>query len=160
MTRLSVVATTALLATLLAPWPASAQRYVVEEIDVEALVREDGSLDVREVLTYDFDGRFSFAYRDIPRDADVRIEDVRVSENGVEYRQEDSEDPGTFAMTREGRSTRITWRYSANRERRTFTVSYRLRGEVKKYADTAELYYKFVGEQWDRPIGRVTATVR
>ena len=111
----------------------------------------------REVLTYDFDGRFSFAYRDIPRDADVRIEDVRVSENGVEYRQEDSEDPGTFAMTREGRSTRITWRYSANRERRTFTVSYRLRGEVKKYADTAELYYKFVGEQWDRPIGRVTA---
>ena len=31
---------------------------------------------------------------------------------------------------------------------------------MHRYTDTAELYYKFVGDKWDRPIGNVRATVR
>jgi uncharacterized membrane protein len=35
-----------------------------------------------------------------------------------------------------------------------------MRGVVHRYPDVAEFYYKFVGEGWDRPVGRVDVEVR
>ena len=149
-----------LCALLLAARPALAQRYAVENADIDATVREDGSLDVREILSYDFRGSFTFAFRDIPRKPMTRIEAIAVTEDGREYVSSNSTEPGHFSVAERGTSTRITWRYRAKDEQRTFTLSYRLTGQIQKFPDTAELYYKFVGEDWDRPIGNVTATVR
>jgi len=149
-----------LCALLLAARPALAQRYAVENLDIDATVREDGALDVREILTYDFRGAFTFAFRDIPRKPMTRIEAIAVTEDGREYVSSNSTEPGHFSVAERGTSTRITWRYRAKDEQRTFTLSYRITGQIQKFPDTAELYYKFVGEDWDRPIGNVTATVR
>lgn len=85
---------------------------------------------------------------------------IRVSEDGRDYRESDSNEPGTFVITQEARSTRVTWYYQADSERRTFDFAYTVEGGVRRYPDTAELYYKFVGDDWDRPIGNVRATVR
>ncbi len=54
----------------------------------------------------------------------------------------------------------MTWYYRADSERRTFDFAYTIAGGVRRYPDTAEFYYKFVGDDWDRPIGNVRATVR
>ena len=141
--------------------PASAQRrYVVEAIDIDATVQADGSLEIREALSYDFRGAFTFAFRDIPRGADDEVARIRVSEDGRDYRESDSNEPGTFVITEEAASTRVTWYYRADSERRTFDFAYTIAGGVRRYPDTAEFYYKFVGDDWDRTIGNVRATVR
>ncbi|MEX2132542.1 MAG: DUF2207 domain-containing protein, partial [Acidimicrobiia bacterium] len=46
--------------------PADAKSFWLSNGDVEITVNDDGSLDVVESLTFDFDGSFSGAYRDIP----------------------------------------------------------------------------------------------
>ena len=160
MTRRRAITVLFFASIFLAARPALAQRYTVENIDIDASVRADGSLDVREILTYDFRGRFSFAYRDIPRSSTTRVGEIRVAEDGREYRASASTEPGNFSVEERPPSIRITWRYRTDGGRRTFAVHYRVSGEVRRYADTAELYYKFVGDQWDRPIGSVSATVR
>ncbi len=123
-------------------------------------VGADGSLEIREALSYDFRGRFTFAFRDIPRGAPDEVARIRVSEDGRDYRESDSNEPGTFVITQEARSTRVTWYYQADSERRTFDFAYTVQGGVRRYRDTAEFYYKFVGDDWDRPIGNVRATIR
>jgi len=59
-----------LLTFLAVAQPAGAQqRYSVESIVIEVTVQADGVLEIREALSYDFRGRFTFAFRDIPRGA-------------------------------------------------------------------------------------------
>ena len=115
---------------------------------------------VREQLTYNFRGRYTFAFRDFPPIPDGQIAELAVSEAGRAYQQSDSNEPGTFTVTRESSSTRVTWYFRADDERRTFDLSFSIDGAVRRYPDTAEFYYKFVGDGWDRPVGSVRATVR
>ena len=48
----------------------------MSEADVEIVVNDDGLLSITESLTYDFDGDFSGAYRDIPLRPGEAISDV------------------------------------------------------------------------------------
>jgi uncharacterized membrane protein len=150
-----------LLATVLVPHPAGAQRrYAVGAVAIDAAVQPDGSMRIRETLTYNFRGRYTFAFRDFPPIAGGRIDAIAVSEGGRSYQESASKEPGTFEVARESSSTRVTWYYRAGDEERTFDLSYTIDGAVHRYTDTAELYYKFVGDKWDRPIGKVRAIVR
>ncbi len=66
----SIRAACLLLSFLALAQTASAQRrYAVEAIVVDVTVQADGSMEIREALSYDFRGRFTFAFRDIPRGA-------------------------------------------------------------------------------------------
>ena len=137
------------------------RRYFVDAIDVDASVSSDGALNIEETLTYRYRGKYSYGYREIPRSDTTRIEQVAVFENGRPFLWAiEGRNPGSFTVEERGRSTRITWYYSAEDETRTFVVRYRVTGEVKRYADVAELYFQFVGNQWDRPIARANVVVR
>ena len=141
--------------------PANAQRrYSVDAIVIDAAVQANGSMEVSETLTYNLRGRYTFAFRDIPRTTGVQIGGIGVSEGAQAYRQSSSNEPGTFKIDAAAASTRVTWYYQATDERRTFNLTYTIEGAVHRYPDTAEVYYKFVGDDWDRPIGSVHATVR
>ena len=135
------------------------KHYDVDHIDIGALVRTDGTLAVDESLTYRFAGSFTFAYRDIPGPPSA-LTGITVSEGGRSFASLSGKAPGTFQVAPRGRSTRITWYFQARDETRTFRLSYRIAGQVHRYADVGELYYKFVGDEWDRPIRAVNVTVR
>jgi len=139
---------------------AQSKRYSVDQISVNALVTRDGALEVEEDLTYRFRGSFTFAYRDIPQDSTTRISELAVSEPGVVYSASDDKLPGTYRIEERGSTTRLTWYFSANNTTRTFRIAYRFLGAVHRYADTGELYHKFVGGDWDRPIGSVHVELR
>jgi uncharacterized membrane protein len=137
-----------------------AKSYSVESIRIDAIVGSDGLIRVREQIAYDFQGEFSYAYRDIPLKPGEELVDVGVGEGGVEFERSERRSLRTYSVSRiDDRGVRITWYYSAEDERRTFTVSYTAKGVVRRYPDVAEIYYKFVGEEWDRPIGRVDVEV-
>ena len=73
-TRLRLLFALALL--LLPALPASAKSYSMAGADVTIVVNGDGSLEVTELLTFDFSGSFSGAYRDIRFREGERIEVV------------------------------------------------------------------------------------
>jgi uncharacterized membrane protein len=134
--------------------------YSVDAIRIAAEVASDGSMRVTEVITYRFDGRFSYAYRDIPIRSGEKVIDVSVREKGAAFARSDNEEPGTFKIGSGDGGPRVTWYYDARDEERTFEFSYTVSGLVRRYPDTAEICYKFVGEGWDREIGRVDVDVR
>jgi uncharacterized membrane protein len=136
-----------------------AKTYSLEGMRIDAFVEPDGSMRVSELVTYDFDGEFSYAYRDIPLKTGEELVGVGVGEAGIRYQLSDGGAPRTFSMSARRDGVRITWHYAARNEERTFEISYTLTGLVRRYPDTAEIYYKFVGEEWDRAIGRVDVEV-
>jgi uncharacterized membrane protein len=141
------------------PLDAAAKTYSVPDISVRVDATADGVMHVEERITYRFDGRFSFAYRDIPLKSGESISDMAVSESGRPFTEAPGKREGTFSQTRSGSNVRVTWYFRAEDESREFTLEYRLSGVIQRYTDVAVLYYKFVGADWDRPIGNVAVRV-
>ncbi|HEX6207855.1 MAG TPA: DUF2207 domain-containing protein [Actinomycetota bacterium] len=128
--------------------------YHFPRVLIEATIEPDGTLALRERRTYDFRGSFSSAFFTIdPTHAPtVNIRDFTVREGGrVIEHQEGASDRGGF---------QATWFYSAQDERRTFTISYRVRCAVDVYEDTAHLNWQFIGSGWDRLTDLARVTVR
>lgn len=144
---------------VLATSPVTAKSYRIEEISVNTLVQADGGLQVEERLRYRFKGAYSFAFREILLKPGETLEGITVGEDGTAYTESREESPGTYSVSRQSDRVKVTWYFRARNESRTFALQYRMHGVVAAHSDTAELYFQFVGDDWDRPIGRVLATV-
>src|SRR3972149_5115889 len=82
-------------------------------------INADGSVDVVEMRTYQFDGSFSYAYIDIPQ---------VVSRKGYSYRTQitnfnvfENGKPLTLSDKTSGEYFHARWNYSAFNEQKTFT---------------------------------------
>ncbi|MBU2420940.1 MAG: DUF2207 domain-containing protein, partial [Nanoarchaeota archaeon] len=54
-----------------------------------------------------------------------------------------------------GNNTRIKWFYSAENEKKTFTIKYTLKKAVTAYNDVAELNWKVWGSNWGVPLSEL-----
>ena len=128
--------------------------YHFPRVLIDATIEPDGTLTLRERRTFDFRGEFSTAFFTIdPTHAPViAIEDFTVREGPevIPFEQGYS-DRGGF---------QATWRFSARDERRTFTISYRVRCAVDVYGDTAHLNWQFIGRDWTERTDLARVTVR
>ena len=137
---------------------AADKTYYFPEIRIDIAVGRDGAFIVDEYRTFEFQGRFSYAYINIP----LRIErqgvrrDVAVSEFAVTDEQGQSL---RTEIEERGGELAAKWYYSARDERRTFHIRYRVTGGVTSYRDATELYWQAVGAGWDRPAQNVRVTV-
>ncbi len=158
MTAAAVVFLVCLVACL---WPAAAwsKSYSIERIDIGATVRADGSLAIVEKITYAFNGDFTFAFRNIPLKPGETISDIGVRDVTAVYRRAADKSPGTYTVSAQGSATKITWYYRVANQQHTFEFSYVIGGVVERHPDVAELYYKFVGDDWDRWIREVRVTL-
>ena len=66
--------------------------------------------------------------------------------------------PGRSASPTSAAALRIVWHYSASDEVRTFTVRYTIRGLAVAYDDVVDVNLKVWGDEWEEPLGRLTAT--
>ncbi len=150
-----------LIATvLLVSSPAIAKKYYIDRVNIEAQLQKDGSMEIREFRTYRFrSGTFRFAFQEIPINQGVDYLNFQVFEDGKPYRESDSEDRGTFKVTRKRNSVEVRWFYRARKETRTFEVRYTATNAVKTYNDAAVLYQKFIGNAWKKMQKNVTVTV-
>ncbi|MGH2829754.1 MAG: DUF2207 domain-containing protein, partial [Actinomycetota bacterium] len=148
-----------LFAVVLFAGPAGAKSYSFPRVVVDIVVRPDGSFTVHEERTFDFDGSFTRGFLEIPRGG-YRIGDVRVSEGGRAYRpgRRGVRTPDTFVFDEVPRYN-IEWYYAAADERRTFVIDYVVTGAITRYDDVAEMFWKFIGPEWDTRTDEVVAVV-
>ncbi|HDT12950.1 MAG TPA: DUF2207 domain-containing protein, partial [Candidatus Aminicenantes bacterium] len=152
-------------AAVLAAWtagpgavPARAKDYYFPEVRIEITVDRDGSFLVDERRTFEFQGRFSYAYIAIP----LRLErqgvrrDVDIS--GLSVTDERGRAMRTEVVERSGVLT-AKWFYTAQDEKRTFRIRYHVSGGITSYPDVTELYWQVIGDGWDRPARDIRATV-
>ncbi len=131
-----------------APGTAMAKSYKVSQLYVEATVNPDGSMDVLERRTFSFDGSFSWVIQDLSLSGSDGITDIRVSEDGEDYLYAEL-GQNTYSYVQRGDKIEVTWRFDAQDTDKTFDISYKVSGAVVAHADIAELYWKFVGSEWE-----------
>ncbi len=132
--------------------------YYFPEVRIDIAVERGGDLVVDEFRTFAFEGRFRYAYLVIPLRMDRPGPGREISITGLTVTDESGAPLRTEVTTEGGRLT-AKWFYSASDERRTFRVRYRVGGAVTTYADATELYWKAIGDEWDRPARDVRVTV-
>ncbi len=136
----------------LLPTTAEARTYSFPSVEIRASVLPDGSMEVIERRTVDFDGRFSGMYMWIRETGRTRVDSIRVLEDGDEYTLNPENSPGpagTYFVRQETDQVYIDWSFEARDESRTFTVEYTMLDVVRVHDDVAELYHQFIGDSWD-----------
>lgn len=172
---LAVVAATAALALsclFSAPVVARADGFDMHSVNIFATVLEDGRMLVSESRTFDFDDDVNGVFWTIPlgenqqgHPASLEQVSVRATENDqqVNYQLVDSASNGdTGIYTVENDGDRVTIKVFSpheSGEQGSFMVSYIINGAVMAWSDTAELYWKFVGDGWTEPSHDVTLTL-
>ena len=133
---------------------AQEKSYSLPQAVVDVQIASDGSLLVREDITFSFSGSFSGAYRDIPVRRGERVDLVSVSEGGRRYQPGGNTALGSFdqpagtASSANTQRVRVVWHYRAFNERRGFTIRYRFRGLAVAYDDVVDVNLQVWGDEW------------
>jgi uncharacterized membrane protein len=146
---LLALAAVVVLSVVVLPGRAEAKSYYVSQVRIEAEIQPDGSMNVVEQRTFAFDGSFTFVVQDLVWSGSQGITDIVVSEGGQPYTRAASGNKVYSYKTTGPSRIEVTWRFAANSERRTFEISYRVLGAVLAHQDVGELYWKFIGDEWD-----------
>ena len=134
--------------------PVQARDVSLEAARVDVTLLEDGSMQVSETWTIDFDGEFTRFSKNLPlvRSDGARIEmsDVSVSVDGVAYRELpafDSRRPiGNFANEMSSTESNMEIYLDANDETKIVNISYTLTNAFIAYDDVIDLNHAMIGD--------------
>ena len=144
---------------------AFAKSFWIADADVDITVNADGSLAVVETITFDFDGSFTGAYRDIPLRTDEFIAGAVVSDSSGPYTLGGcttlgcSSPAGTYGVESIPGAVRIVWHHSSTDTLRTFTISYTMLGVASVYDDVVDVNVQVWGDQWAVGVDRLDARI-
>lgn len=132
--------------------------YHFPEVAIDATVLPNGDLLLEEARTFDFrNGPFTYAYYNVS-DPEDHVRDFTLSErlaDGTEVPVEP--DYAYHSIVTDG--FQAQWSYDANDQERTWVFRYRVACAVDLYADTAHLYWQFIGTGWDKHTEHAVVTV-
>lgn len=176
---LAVAAVLALGGAAMAPQPAYAKSYTCPQVTMTAQAQTDAGLRVVERRTFDFDGTFSAVWwtlgGNLPGNAEVRINALRMARidgAGTVVGNWTSLPSVAFQLPwREaGGPSRDAYPFDSARDTVyaffdvtdgsvVFEVDYEVANAVQPYDDVAELYWKYVGDQWAGASEDVSLTI-
>jgi uncharacterized membrane protein len=143
------------------------KKWAIKNVEITAQVDSAGYMAIEEKRTYQFGGKFSYAFYDLSLAGLLDVDHVQVLEDGEAYQPSTEKTPGTFFVERESEKISIRWQFrepggrAADRSKiREFTLRFRVLGAVRVHRDVAELYYKFIGTGWDRASEKVRVTIQ
>lgn len=136
----------------------------IQKFDIKAKVNTDGSLETTEKITYQFTGDVNGVFQVIKLAPGVLPENIVVSQNDKAFKLKQNAakgDRGVFKFETIPDEKTTVWIYSpsSSGDEKTFTVSYKLPHAAVKGVDTSELYWKFIGNDWELNINNLTITV-
>lgn len=155
--RFASVCALVALALLLLPAAAHADGYSMSQTYIGATVEADGSLTVVEGRQFDFDDDVNGVYWDINTGTNqqggaagvdvLSVEEDDAAFNRVDYANKG--DSGVYTVEQSDGGVKIkVFSPHESGDSVIYYVSYTMTGAVMNWADTAELYWKFVGDGW------------
>lgn len=104
--------------------------YWINDVKMDAYLQDDGTVNVTETHTYEFDGEFNGITRTVIPKKGSSIKDFSASENGEKLRVEKEDD--LYKIHRKGEDETIV-----------VTLSYTIENGVEIYQDVAQFYWPF-----------------
>ena len=134
-----------------------AASFRIEKLDIEANLQKDGSMVVREAVTYDID-EINGVYFDIDAKGFGELEYIQVFEDDSTggFKEVDS---SNYEVSVSDDLYRIKLYSKNHNNRRTFKFVYKLPEAITVYDDVAQFNRKMVGKEWQQGINYITAKV-
>lgn len=161
----------AFAATFAFPHAAHADTYALPSVHIQAQVMENGDLFVTEARTFEFEDSVNGVYWDIPlaqneqgAPSSITVLSVHelddAPENEAEARRAaqpmrevpsaNAGDSDAYTVESQGDSLRLkVFLPREDGDEATIWVSYMIEGAVMAWPDTAELYWQFIGSEWE-----------
>lgn len=155
--RFASVCALVALALLLLPAAAHADGYSMTQTCIGATVEADGSLTVVEGRQFDFDDDINGVFWEINAGTNQQggaagVDVLSVEEEDTAFNKVDSAnkgDSGVYTVEQSDGGVKIkVFSPHESGDSVIYYVSYTMTGAVMNWADTAELYWKFVGDGW------------
>ena len=129
---------------------ASAKDYQMPGAVLNYTLNPDGTIDVHEEISYEFSsGEFSELYIQLPPDVRISGETGHCKESICAFRTQMNQ--GWFELVLSGQ-------FSAG-QHETAVFDYRIEGVMLSQKDAAQFFFKLWGDQWQKPVAALTATV-
>lgn len=159
----------AIISIVLGQNAVQAKSYQVEDMDIQATVNDDGSVNIEQKITYKFNGSYNGIYINIPyqledieaeenddlyNGKEVTVNKVSTINNGVEteFNKVNSAINGNknvYTTTTESGLQKIKVYSPSNNTTKTFKIDYIISNLCVKHNDIGELYYNFIGGAWE-----------
>lgn len=164
-----------------------AKSYTIENMDIQATIQKDGTVEVSQTLTYNFNGSYNGIFIDIPYNLDDEeydkarkqtnaLNDSLYNARGVdilEVSQIHNNTPIKYEkVTSAQNATRGVYQITPNNgvynikiyspstnQRKTFNIKYNLKNICVRHNDVGELYYNFIGGGWETTIEKLNIDV-
>lgn len=144
-------------------------RLYLNKLKFDVTVNKDGSMDVVETWNIDI-SHVNTLYKTFEKDKDkfTAIENVRVKDitANKEFSQIDEEmyhvtNDCYYGLTNSKGDFEIAWGVGLDNSSatRTYEISYTVKDAIGKYSDMAELYWQFVGEDFEVDANKITGTI-
>lgn len=178
---LVLIALVACAVSLALPERAHAGTYSLPRVNIQAQVMDNGDLFVTESRTFAFEDEVNGVYWEIPfadneqggasavsvldvrrlDDApDTEADARRASQSMQEVTSADSGDSDVYTVEDLGDSLRLkVFLPREDGDETTVWVSYMIEGAVMAWPDTAELYWQFIGSEWEEDAENVSLDV-
>lgn len=176
----------AVLSILLFSGKVDAKSYNIENMDMQVTIKDDGSAQIKHSLTYKFNGDYNGIYINIPYDLDdkeykdavgnnkinnifyngsgVIVEKVIETTSGknVEYQSVSfayNGDRNLYTTKSDGGNYQIKVYSPSHSEKKTFDIYYTIKNLCVKHNDVGELYYNFIGGEWECDINKLNIDI-
>ena len=130
---------------------AQEKTYNYKNIDFVFTVNEDSTVDVIEKETFDFQGNFHNAFRDLLLNKVDDITDIQVIDAETNL-------PIPFTVSHQNGEKKIEWHYDLTDTIHTWILKYKLHGAISFLKDHDEFYWNLLTD-FSVPIDDVTAKV-
>ncbi len=132
------------------PFAAPAKNYQITSADINYRLNADGTVDVHQEISYYFSsGTFSELYLQLPPGLQISDPSGRCTEKQCAFKTQ---------MNQGWRELVVSSAFSSG-EHETAVFNYKIYGEVLAQKDAAQFFFKLWGDQWQKSVGTLTATV-
>ncbi len=135
----------------------------IKTFDSNIIINKDGTIDVKETITYDFDSLQKHGiYREIPfiktnqdgKKFELKFSKISVTdENGNDYNFTTSQINEQILRLKIGDADRLVTGIH------NYIISYQVAGALTYYSDHDELYWNVTGNQWTVPIAQASSII-
>ncbi len=143
--------------------------YYISGYDMKVNVQSDGSADIEESITYNYNGSFNGALRDVDFSQTKGISEQKVyvlkDGNAVEWVLNEgnsidgSGNPGTYNFQIVGEKAKFKIFERSSNEEKTFIIKYRLLDVVEKYSDVATFNRKLIDTGWETRLDNINIRI-
>jgi len=128
----------------------TAKDYTISNVQIEAKIHLNGTVNYVEHRTYNFDGDYTWANYALPKNGFSKITDVQVSDENRQYTHENTENPGTFQISTNAKEINIKWFYRAQNEEKTFTIRFTYHDAIAIGPVWSQFQSTYISNKWKK----------